>query len=170
MSQSSANFGYFALLSNQVEQAFDTLKKYRIREKVEEGFKATKGALDGHRCRVWGDETLKGRQFCQFIGVIYHCFLMKKINEVKLRLPKEIENPSMKPEYKLQRERLLKWLNSKSLLKILDCFDCVELTRWADSKGLRARSLVGDTKREVLLLQILEILSYKVADTMVATK
>lgn len=168
--EAQQNFGYFALLSNQAEPAFDALKKYRIREKVEEGFKTTKGALDGHRCRVWGDETLKGRQFCQFIGLIYHCFLMKKINEVKLRLPKEIEDPSMKAEDKLQRERLLKWLNSKSLQQILDCFDCVELTRWADSKGFRARSIVGDTKRDDLLLQMLGVPGYKVADTMVASK
>ena len=167
--QAQQNYGYFALLSNKAEPVFDTLKKYRLREKVEEAFKTTKGALEGHRCRVWGDETLKGRQFCQFIGLIYHCFLMKKINEVKARLAKEIEDPSIKTEDKLLREKLLKWLNSKSLQQILDCFDCVELTRWTDSKGKRTRSIVGDTKRDDLLLEMLGVHGYEAMDKMVTS-
>lgn len=169
-SQAQQNYGYFALLSNKAEPVFDTLRKYRLREKVEEAFRTTKGALDGHRCRVWGDETLKGRQFCQFIGLIYHCFLMKKLNQVKLQLSREIEDPAIKTEDKLLREKLLKWLNSKSLQQILDCFDCVELTRWTDTKGVRTRSIVGDTKRDDLLLQMLGVRGYRDPDRMVATK
>ena len=72
--QARKDYGYFALVSNKAEDCFEALRKYRLREKIEEAFKDTKNRLDGSRTRVWDGDTLKGSMFCQFVGLGYQCF------------------------------------------------------------------------------------------------
>ena len=81
--QARKEYGYFALVSNKPKDCFEALRKYRLREKIEEAFKDTKNRLDGTRTRVWDGDTLKGRMFCQFVGLGYQCFLHAKIKELK---------------------------------------------------------------------------------------
>lgn len=119
-------FGYFALVSNQPINTFSALENYRLREKIEELFAVQKGGLDGARPRTWYPDNLRGRQFVQFISLGYHCFLMKKIKEVREGLGKEAVG---KPEVVVKLERKLdKWLEQRSLAQILDWFDCIETT------------------------------------------
>lgn len=40
--QARKDYGYFALVSNKAEGCFEALRKYRLREKIEEAFKDTK--------------------------------------------------------------------------------------------------------------------------------
>ena len=40
--QARKDYGYFALVSNKAEDCFEALRKYRLREKIEEAFKDTK--------------------------------------------------------------------------------------------------------------------------------
>lgn len=57
--QARKDYGYFAFVSNKAEDCFEALKKYRLREKIEEAFKDTKNRLDGTRTRGWDGDNLK---------------------------------------------------------------------------------------------------------------
>lgn len=139
-------FGYFALVSNQAIDTFSALENYRLREKIEELFAVQKGRLDGARPRTWYPDNLRGRQFVQFISLSYHCFLMKKIKEVRAGLGKEEES---KPGTLVKLEKKLdRWLEQRSLAQILDWFDCIETTtvqtvmsnyRWSTESVARDR-------------------------------
>jgi len=120
-------FGYFTLVSNQTMDTFTALENYRLREKVEELFAIQKGRLDGARPRTWYPDNLRGRQFTQFVSLGYHCFLTKKIKEVQARLRKK-ESGKSKSLMKLEK-KLETWLAQRSLVQILDWFDCIETTR-----------------------------------------
>ena len=54
--QARKDYGYFALVSNKAEDCFEALRKYCLREKIEEAFKDTKNRLDGTRTAS-GTET-----------------------------------------------------------------------------------------------------------------
>ena len=126
-------FGYFALVSNQVMDTFVALENYRLREKIEELFAVQKGGLDGARPRTWYPDNLRGRQFVQFISLGYHCFLTKKIKEVRARLGKD-ETGKTKATLQLE-QKLKKWLDQRSLAQILDWFDCIETTTVQTAMG-----------------------------------
>ncbi|MDD5597832.1 MAG: transposase [Victivallaceae bacterium] len=126
-------FGYFALVSNQGMETFTALQNYRLREKVEELFAEQKGGLDGARPRTWYPDNLRGRQFVQFVALGYHCFLTKKINEMRSRLGKQ-ENGKTKALVNLEN-KLDKWLEQRSLAQILDWFDCIETTSVRTAMG-----------------------------------
>ena len=105
-----------------------------------------KGKLDGARPRTWYPDNLRGRQFVQFISLGYHCFLMKKIKEMRAELGKEVVGKS-KMLVKLEK-KLDKWLEQRSLAQILDWFDCIETTmvktamsdyRWSTESVARDR-------------------------------
>ena len=119
-------FGYFALVSNQAMGTFTALENYRLREKIEELFAVQKGRLDGARPRTWYPDNLRGRQFVQFTSLGYHCFLTKKIKEMRATLGK---NKAEKTKARVNLEKKLdKWLAQRSLGQILDWFDCIETT------------------------------------------
>jgi len=139
-------FGYFALVTNQTMETFTALENYRLREKVEELFAVEKGKLDGARPRTWYPDNLRGRQFVQFVALCYHCFLAKKIKEVRATLGND-EPGKTKARIKLER-KLDKWLEQRSLAQILDWFDCIETTnvrtamstlRWSTESVARDR-------------------------------
>jgi hypothetical protein len=139
-------FGYFALVSNQTLDTFAALENYRLREKIEELFAVQKGGLDGARPRTWYPDNLRGRQFVQFVSLGYHCFLTKKIKDVRSGLGKE-EVGKTQATIKLEK-KLDKWLEQRSLAQILDWFDCIETTtvqtamsssRWSTESVARDR-------------------------------
>lgn len=155
------NAGYFALVSNQADDTFEALKKYRLREKIEESFRDTKSRLDGARTRVWDDDTLEGRMFAQFVALGYQSFFRKQLKLVKSRLVDEIRNTEQFNESERKsRDRLLKWLDSNSMQDILDWFDCVELTTM-EINGKVVSKRVGDTERDRLFLQMLGVPGYE---------
>jgi len=119
-------FGYFTLVSNHAMNSFEALENYRLREKIEELFSTQKGRLDGARPRTWYPENLRGRQFTQFVALGYHCFLSKKIKEVRALLGHEQEGKT-KSTLVLEK-KLDSWLAQRSLSQILDWFDCIETT------------------------------------------
>ena len=126
-------FGYFVLVSNQAMDTFTALENYRLREKIEELFAEQKGGLDGARPRTWYPDSLRGRQFVQFVALGYHCFLMKKIKEVQAGLGKN-ESGKTKALVILEN-KLEKWLKQRSLVQILDWFDCIETTNVQTAMG-----------------------------------
>ena len=147
-------FGFFVLISNEVKNADEALQLYREREKIEEMFSVQKNSLDGRRPRVWYPYNLKGRMFCQFVALGYHSFLTKLINELKARLGKVAEG---KTEAEIDLESNLKrWLDSHSLIQILEWFDCVETTSVKTDRGM-CRWSTESIRRDELFLRLLGV-------------
>jgi len=147
-------FGYFALVSSQAMDTFIALKNYRLREKVEELFAVQKGGLDGARPRTWYPDNLRGRQFVQFISLGYHCFLTKKIRDVRARLGKN-ESGKTKALLKLE-QKLDKWLEQRSIAQVLDWFDCIETTNVKTAMG-NYRWSTESVSRDLLFLKYLGV-------------
>lgn len=149
-------FGFFTLISNQPMDTFEALTDYRLREKIEELFCDQKNSFDGHRTRVWTPDRLRGRLFVQFVGLGLHCFIAKKIEEVKKKLGHD-ENGKSAEQIKLEK-KLLAWLENHSMAQIFDWFDCIETTavkndsaelRWSTESVARDRlflNVLGVTK------------------------
>lgn len=148
-------FGYFTLVSSKAMDTFTALENYRLREKIEELFKVQKSSLDGARPRVWYPDSLRGKQFVQFIALGYHCFLTKKIKEVQLRIQENKENKT-KALIKTE-EQLEKWLKKRSLTQILDWFDCIETTNIQTPMG-QHRWSTESIERDRLFLKYLGVL------------
>ncbi len=154
--QARRDYGYFALVSNKAGDCFEALRNYRLREKIEEAFKDTKNRLDGTRTRVWDGDTLKGRMFCQFVGLGYQCFLHTKIKELKEQLQSNPADKNLAQKEREQRADLLKWLDKQSMQSLIDWFDCIELTN-LKSEGVSDIQRSGDTKRDRLFFRLLGI-------------
>ena len=117
-------------------------------------FSVQKNSLDGRRPRVWYPDNLKGRMFCQFVALGYHSFLTKSINELKARLGKVAEG---KTEAEIDLESNLKrWLDSHSLIQILEWFDCVETTSVKTDRGM-CRWSTESIRRDELFLRLLGV-------------
>ena len=127
-------FGLFVLVSNKAQDCFEALEDYRLREKTEEAFGIYKEYCDGRKPRVWTGDRLRGRQFVQFIGLSYRCWLIGKVREIKELLAKWLVEKEKKSE-KSKAEKLLSWLDNRSLAQILDWFDCIEETTVASKAG-----------------------------------
>lgn len=113
--------GYYSR-SNMMEFAMRNVK-----------FLVQKGGLDGSRPRTWYPDTLRGRQFAQFVSLGYHCFLFKKLKEMRATLGKD-ETGKTKDLVKLEKS-LDKWIAQRSLVQILDWFDCVQTTTVQTAMG-----------------------------------
>ncbi len=147
-------FGYFVLVSNQNLDTFTALEDYRLREKIEELFAVNKGWLDGALPSSWHPENLRGWQFVQFVSLGYHCFLTKKIKEMRTGLGK---NKSEKSAALVKLENQLdKWLEQRSLAQILDWFDCIETTHVQTAMG-NYRWSTESVQRDRLFLKYLGV-------------
>jgi len=149
-------FGYFTLVTPQAMNTFTALENYRLREKIEELFGVDKGSLDGARPRTWYPDNLRGRQFAQFVALGYHCFLTKKIKEVRNRLGQNNREKS-KALVKLEKQ-LDKWLAQRSLVQILDWFDCIETTNVRTTMG-NYRWSTESVTRDKLFLHYLGVIN-----------
>lgn len=147
------NFGYFALVSNKSTDAFNALTTYRLREKIEEIFKNEKSNDDGYTPRVWYDDNLNGRLFCQFIALGYWCVYRKLIGDLKRTLKMESQD-ELEAEKK-SRKKLLTWLENKSLTDILDWFDCIELTQLKGTSS-KIHLVTEMTARDKFFLKLLK--------------
>ena len=78
------NYGYFALLSNDVKEPFEALSLYRSKDIVEKGFGNLKDRLNFRRMQVSSELALNGKLFVGFIALIYLSYLKKKMQEAKL--------------------------------------------------------------------------------------
>lgn len=149
--QAKKNYGYFALLSNKKQDAFEALKTYRLREKIEECYHVHKELLDGSTPRVWYDVNFTGRTFCQFVALGYWCYFRNAVSDMKELLRKE--EPTLGVKEKQLRKNLLNWLEKNSLSEILDWFDCIELTHLkTDGKSTYIRSDTTERDRLFILL------------------
>ena len=78
------NYGYFALLSNELKDAVEALEIYRNKDLVEKAFDNLKERLNLRRLAVSSEQSLDGKLFVQFIALIFLSYITKKMQDNKL--------------------------------------------------------------------------------------
>ncbi len=84
MLEASKNYGYFALLTNEVMSPSEGLSLYCSKDIVEKGFCNLKERLNFRRMHVSSELSLNGKLFVEFIALIYLSFIKKKMQDEKL--------------------------------------------------------------------------------------
>jgi transposase len=84
MRKTARNYGYFALLSNEVKDPFEALSLYRSKDIVEKGFGNLKERLNFRRMQVSSELALNGKLFVEFIALIYLSYVKKKMQDARL--------------------------------------------------------------------------------------
>ncbi len=77
MSQAARDYGYFAILSNEVKDPFEALSLYRSKDMVEKGFGNLKDRLNFRRMQVSSELSLNGKLFVEFVALIYLSYVKK---------------------------------------------------------------------------------------------
>jgi len=128
MLAAAKNYGYFALLSNEVKDPYTALSIYRSKDVVEKAFGNLKDRLNFRRIQVSSELSLNGKLFVEFVALIYLSYVKKKMQEANL---------------------FEKW----TLQGLLDELDTIELFE-APEHG---RILGEVTKKQVEIYQSLEV-------------
>nr|WP_229671745.1 hypothetical protein [Lentibacillus kapialis] len=84
MREAARNYGYFALLSNEVKDPFEALSLYRSKDIVEKGFGNLKERLNVRRFQVSSELSLDGKLFIEFMALIYLSYIKKKMQDAGL--------------------------------------------------------------------------------------
>lgn len=84
LAEAKRNYGYFALLSNEIKDAVEALEIYRNKDLVEKAFDNLKERLNLRRLAVSSEQSLDGKLFVQFIALIFLSYITKKMQENKL--------------------------------------------------------------------------------------
>ncbi len=150
--------GCFVLITASPIDTFETLQKFRQREKVEEFYRLDKQNFDGNRTRVWYPDSLNGRFFCQFVALCYHEYLRRAIKDMKkeLAVPNGEHAHDLKENMKAEK-KLLDWLDKMSIARLFDWFDCIEATAVDTNMG-RRRWQTESTSRDRLFLTKLGVI------------
>ncbi len=82
--EAKRNYGYFALLSNEIKDPLDALTIYRNKDLVEKAFENLKERLNVRRLAVSSEQSLDGKLFVQFIALIFLSHITRKIQESNL--------------------------------------------------------------------------------------
>ncbi len=149
--------GYFALVSNSEEEAFECLRKYRRRETIESFFESGKQRTDGARTRVWSTDVLRGRMFVQFVSLCYYEYLSEAIRQLKTGLAKENGDSEHDTKGNLAIEAKLKsWLDDTPAHLALQWFDTVEEVK-VSTKLRNKRWTTEITQRDQMFLKKLGV-------------
>ncbi len=84
LAEAKRNYGYFALVGNDIKDAVKALEVYRNKDLVEKAFDNLKDRLNMRRVAVSSEQSLDGKLFVQFIALIYLSFITKKMQENNL--------------------------------------------------------------------------------------
>lgn len=84
MREEAKNYGYFALLSNEVKDPYEALSLYRSKDIVEKAFGNLKERLNFRRMQVSSELSLNGKLFVEFIALIYLSYVKNKMQDAKL--------------------------------------------------------------------------------------
>jgi len=79
--ETKKNYGYFALISNEIKDPTEALEIYRNKDLVEKAFGNLKERLNLRRTLVSSDLSLDGKLFVEFIALIYLSYVKKKMQE-----------------------------------------------------------------------------------------
>ncbi len=75
------DYGFFALISNEVKDPIKALETYRNKDVVEKAFGNLKERLNLRRTAVSSESSLKGKLFVQFVALIYLSYIKKRMSE-----------------------------------------------------------------------------------------
>lgn len=81
MDEAKLNYGYFALISNEIKDPIEALEIYRNKDLVEKAFGNLKERLNLRRLSVSSDASLDGKLFVEFIALIFLSYLKKKMQD-----------------------------------------------------------------------------------------
>jgi uncharacterized protein YceK len=84
LAEAKRNYGFFALLSNEIKDPVEALEIYRNKDLVEKAFDNLKERLNLRRVAVSSEQSLDGKLFVQFIALIFLSYITKKMQENKL--------------------------------------------------------------------------------------
>jgi len=84
MTTAKRNYGYFALLSNEIKEPLKALEIYRNKDLVEKAFDNLKDRLNLRRVAVSSEQSLDGKLFVEFIALIFLSYITKKMQETNL--------------------------------------------------------------------------------------
>lgn len=84
LAEAKRNYGYFALLSNEIKDAVEALTIYRNKDLVEKAFDNLKERLNLRRVAVSSEQSLDGKLFVQFIALIFLSYITKRMQENEL--------------------------------------------------------------------------------------
>ena len=122
------NYGYFALLSNEIKEPIEALGLYRRKDVVEKAFGNIKERLSFNRPRVSSDQSLDGKLFVVFLALML-------ISQIRKRM---------------RQKEIGKKYTFQELLDELDIIECFE------QSGHELR--VGEvTQRQLELYEALEV-------------
>jgi len=79
--ETKKNYGYFALISNDIKDPIEALEIYRNKDLVEKAFGNLKERLNLRRTLVSSDLGLDGKLFVEFIALIYLSYIKKKMQD-----------------------------------------------------------------------------------------
>ena len=79
--QVEKDYGYFALMSNDIKDPIEALILYRCKDLIEKAFGNLKERLNSRRTSVSSEENLEGKLFVQFVALIYLSYINKVMNE-----------------------------------------------------------------------------------------
>ena len=77
-------FGYFALLSNDIKDPVSAIEVYRRKDMIEKAFDNLKERLEMKRTEVHSDHALAGKFFLQFLALIYISYIHKHMRDKNL--------------------------------------------------------------------------------------
>jgi len=84
LAEAKRNYGYFALLSNEIKDPLDALTIYRNKDLVEKAFENLKERLHLRRLAVSSELSLNGKLFVQFVALIFLSHITRKMQEGNL--------------------------------------------------------------------------------------
>jgi hypothetical protein len=78
------NYGYFALLSNEIKDPIEALAVYRNKDLIEKAFGNLKERLNFRRMEVSSERSLDGKLFVEFVALIFLSYIKKVMQDKQL--------------------------------------------------------------------------------------
>ena len=79
--ETKKNYGYFALISNDIKDSIEALEIYHNKDLVEKAFGNLKERLNLRQTLVSSDLSLDGKLFVEFIALIYLSYIKKEMQD-----------------------------------------------------------------------------------------
>jgi transposase len=82
--EAEKDYGFFALISNEINEPIEALEIYRNKDVVEKAFGNLKERLNMRRTTVSSDSALEGKLFVQFVALVYLSYIKKQMSNQEL--------------------------------------------------------------------------------------
>ncbi len=82
--EAEKDYGFFVLISNEINEPIKAIEIYRNKDVVEKAFGNLKERLNMRRTTVSSDSALEGKLFVQFIALVYLSYIKKQMSDQEL--------------------------------------------------------------------------------------